>query len=87
MRFLPGRVREWISANIGDAIKFRNAGKELSSADEAMIGEVKGPTKCDLFRDLISDWKADHFLLIEDSARQTYEKLLPSLDFLADYPA
>lgn len=73
-------------ANIVDAIKFRAISGKLSPADESMIAEDSESKGAYHFKDLVEDWKRDHFALIELSTRQTYEKMLPTLDFLTDYP-
>ncbi|MCM2281487.1 MAG: site-specific integrase [Bdellovibrionaceae bacterium] len=74
-------------SNIADALKFRQSGSGDERFDESSIGSVKEDGTNDLvFRDLVEQWKKYHFLLIEESTRQTYEKLLPTLDFLLDYP-
>jgi len=37
------------------------------------------------FRDLVEEWKPFHYLKIEESNQQTYEKRLPNLEFLFRY--
>jgi hypothetical protein len=74
-------------SNIADALKFRQAGSGEDSVDETSLSRTKEDGANDLvFRDLLEQWKKYHYLLVEESTRQTYEKLLPALDFLLDYP-
>lgn len=73
--------------NLVDAIKFRSQGKQMSAADEALTSDDEdGEKKAFLFRDLVAEFKREHYPLVEESTRQSYDKLLPSLDFLLDYP-
>lgn len=67
--------------NIEDAKAFR--------AGEIVKTSGLGQHKTDLrsspgmtFANLVEKWKQSHYLTIEDSTRQTYEKLLPTLDCL-----
>lgn len=71
-------------ANIADALKFRHDGQTDSISDDVMMGVE--PNNGLLFRDLVEQWKRFHYLTIEESTRQGYEKLRPALDFLNDYP-
>ena len=38
------------------------------------------------FETLVEEWKAFHYLTLEPSTQQTYDKRLPNLDFLKKYP-
>ena len=74
-------------SNIVDAIEFRQNGSESVNSIQSFSNSATVDRAPSLsFRDLIQQWSKLHFLLIEESTKQTYQKLLPTLDFLLDYP-
>jgi hypothetical protein len=66
-----------------DAKDFRGGKFEKSSrGSKVHKNDIRQGKDCYTFENLIEKWRPFHFLKVERSTQQTYEKLLPHLGFL-----
>lgn len=73
--------------NLDDAKLFRSGKQEKESEGNNVRRFHPGsPTNGLTFGGLVEKWKPFHFLQLERSTQQTYEKRLPNLDYLKNCP-
>lgn len=79
------RKEQKICWSLEEAKAFRRGGtQEVPEViDETVTAE---PEKPYTFQDLVNEWMPFHYLKLEKSTQQTYDKRLPGLDFLKDMP-
>jgi len=82
------RKEQAIFSNIEDARNFRGGStdKPVSSGRDIHLNRPENSNVGMTFGGLVAKWKPFHFLKLEHSTKQTYEKRLPNLHFLMNVP-